>query len=407
MTLKNRVDQATLYNTAGNPAERDAVLLGAFSDRGMGLTKKRLEEVRFYSGSLYERAQFAAQALFQSLVELRVAPSEITAQFTVDNLAAIVNQEWTTPTNSTEILREAIRAMHEQDLQLKKNVFSFEDLSHPQLFRETIYHEGKPLYTGNLYQARRFWRKFQPSNEDFLTNLTLPIKIDYSEGVLLGIYWADGYLTRDKNCLIISGEQQDLDIERGINMYGDLVAHLLKKVHNYGPISGDSYIKERTTRQGVAHRPFFVINSNAVYTWLRDDLGYQYTPRGKHVSKRIPFDILLGLNAKKGFFAGLIAGLGKFNEYGELYFEHQSEEFIRDIAELSTRIGYSPSEVESRNTKKLGRGLRKNPLWHFTISRRDISRMLKTDLDIALPHAGLLINPRHYQSVIIPPTTII
>ena len=399
MTLKNKVGQFVLHSTAGRPVERDLLLTQAFSQGKNGLTQERLSLIRQFSGNLYERTQFAARILLRSLLEIQVPLNEMGAQFTVDNLAAIVNRDWISPKDHTENIRKVIEIEHEWELVRKRNLYNFHNLTSPQLFRETITYGDSAIYYGNLYEARRFWKGFQPSNEDFLTNISLPTGVGYAEALLLGIYWSKGYFIDGRDSLTVNGKQCDLDISRNINMYGDLVAHLLKTIHNYGPISDTSYIKERRTLHGVAHRPFFEINSSAIYTWLRNDLDYPPTTNGNPSPKSVPFDHLSELETRQGFFSGLVAGLGEFDEEGALLFEHRDEKFVRDIANLSVRIGYSPSEIEHRDiTKNHGR-LRKNPIWHFTILPRDVERILKTDPGVALPHVGLLINPRHYESV--------
>ena len=398
MTLKNRIEQVRLFETAESPAERDALLFGAFREGQLGLTQVRLDSIRHAPGVLYERARFAAQVLFEALIEIRLPQDEIAAQFTVDNLAALVNEEWNNPRNHTETLRGVIKVIHEKELKRLRQMFNFSDLSAPQLFRETLHHEDIPLYIGNLYNARRFWKGFKPSNEDFLANISIPLRIKYFDALLLGIYWADGSLGRGKGILTIDGKQGDLNERRNVGMYKDLVAHLLKSIHNYGPVSADSYIKERRTKMGIAYHPSFEINSAAICTWLANDLGYPLT-QDRYAHKRVPFEHLLGVEAKQGFFAGLITGLSKINEWGSLLFEHGDRTFIGDIAELSTRIGYSPSEIERRDTTKFGNKPMKHPMWWFTVSQRDVVRMLNTDSKTALPHIGMFYNPQQYDRV--------
>lgn len=393
MTLKNRIDHEELFRLEGNPEGRDELLLRAFSEGQKGLTRERLESIRQHHKSLYVRARFASELLFQSLVELNVPLVDIGASFTVENLAALVYKEWSNPAQHREILRVEIRCKHKKEFDEKKSLFNFEDLSYPQLFRESISYNGVPLYQGNLYEARSFWKKFQPSNEDFLLNILIPERIGSIEALLLGIFWADGYLRKsghDSLTLRLEGEQSDLDVANKINFYGRVVAHLLRSIHNYGPISGDSYIKER--------KPSFEMNSAAICTWLRDDIGFAPPQRtqGFYEPKKIPFYHLKESEAQIGFFAGLVAGLGIINEDGTLLFEHKDRKFIEDTAELCRMLTYSPSPINYRLSRVLGSS---NRIWYFTLSMDDVARMVSTDLDTTLTHAGLFFNPKHYAKV--------
>lgn len=409
MTLKNRINHEELFRLAGNPEGRNDLLLRVFSDGQRGLTRERLDSIRQPHDSLYARVHFASEVLFHSLAELGVPSMDIHAQFTVENLAAIVYEEWNNPEQHKETLRVAIRGKHREELETKKRIFNFDDLTYPQLFRETISHKGIPLYQGNLYGARDFWKKFQPSNEDFLLNILIPERIGPVEALLLGICWTDGYLRKSESAsltLSIEGEQSDLNTAYDINFYGDLVAHLLKAVHNYGPISGNSYVHERRTRRGaVEHYPSFEINSAAICTWLRDDIGFPPQQRtiGIYEPKKIPFEHLKGSEAQKGFFAGIVAGLGAINDDGTILFEHKDREFIENAAKLSRMLGYHPSSISSRDYSISGKYHREKPRWYFTLSVDDVARMISADLNTTLPHIGLFFNPKHYRKELVHP----
>ncbi len=410
MTLKNRLEHRKLVEQARDSKGRDTLLLKTFSDGQRGLMQQRLDSIRQHPGTLYEKGFFAAEVLFESLVELGVPIIDICAQFTVENLAALVYEEWSNPVSHRKNLETSIRTKHSSDLSERIKSTNFKDLSNIQLFRERIAHNGVQLYQGNLYQARLSWKNFQPSNEDFLLNRFIPKKIGVTEAVLLGIYWSEGYLRKGKDSLslILNGRQPEFDIEDRINMYGHLVVPLLRRVHNYEPVSADSYIKERKRKSGNdSYRPSVEINSAAVCTWLRDDLGYppQQRTKGAYVAKRVPFQHLGKLKEiKQGFFAGLVAGLGILHSEETLLFEHVDKQFIEDIAELSKMLGYDPSQTNHRDYEKSHGYPTKSPIWHFTLPREDVDKILETDIDTELPHAGLFFNPRHYKNLTIQPT---
>lgn len=402
MTLKNRINHRELFSLAGNSEARDELLLRKFGNGLRGLTQERLDEIRRHRGNLYERAHFGSQVLFESLLKFVIPLADVHAQFTLENLAALVYEEWNNTAWHIENLRQAMRGKHRLELKSRKTQFNFQDLSYPQLFREKISLSGLSLYQGNLYEARSFWRNFRPSNEDFLNNVSLPLKIGHIESILLGIYWADGYLRKGSDSLTmrLQGEQSDLDSGIFKDIYKGVVTPLLNNIHNYSPISRGDYIRERKTRSGTRERyPSFEINSAAICTWLRDDFGYPSPQRTKEVYelKRIPFGHLKEVEAKQGFFAGLVAGLGIVNEDGTLLFEHKDRKFMEDAAKLSRMIGYNPSTMDYRYGRISGS---RNKIWYFTLSMDDIARMAATDLETSLPHTGLLFNPKHYRQLL-------
>lgn len=402
MTLRNLVNREELDKAAGDSSRRDLVLLSAFGNGQQGLTIERLNHIRSHQGTLYERVKFGAEVLFRSLLELGIDRQAIGAQFTVENLAALAYGDWDNPKDLRESLRVEIRRRHRRELEDLKARVNFRDLSYPELFRETIVVDGIHLYQGNLYQARESWRSFQPSNEDFLLNTKIPIKIETLESILLGVMWADGYVrkTRKSLTLVLQGEQSDLDII----MYQELVIPLLRAVHNYVPFSREHYLYQRTNGNGSC--PSIKINSAAICTWLRDDLEYppEQRTKGDYQPKRVPFKHLSNHQSRNGFFAGLVAGLGDIRDDASLLFEHADREFIQDIAELSRIIGYNPSPVAHRNYMPSHPHPIKRPIWYFTLPPNDVDMMLATDLDTNLTNVGLLFHPKHYRRVALQPT---
>ena len=403
MTLKNRLSYRELRRVGEDDQERNSLLLKAFGDGQRGLTLERLAEIRQFRGTLYEKAIHGAQVLLQSLLEIGMPQDNINAQFTFDNLAALVYEEWENFRLPVEELRREIIQRHQGEFDQKSKSFNFRDLSYAQLFREAVSYQGIYLYQGNLYTARSFWKRFQPSNEDFLANISLPLKIEHMEALLLGIYLADGRFRKSSKSsvtFVVQGEQSDLDPLNGINMYAHVVAPLLKRVHNYGPITSESYVNPR--KNGKKQTPYFEINSAAISSWLRDDLGFsaqQNTTLG-YKQKRIPFEHLDG-KAKQYFLAGIVAGLGKWDK-GDILFELKDKQFIQDIAELCQDLGYSPSTINERSSSLQSKYHTKKPIWHFTLSMNDIKNMLAADIDTDLPHVGLLFNPKHYRMPIYP-----
>ncbi|MBI2124731.1 hypothetical protein HYT92_02970 [Candidatus Pacearchaeota archaeon] len=380
MTLNNRIDQNELYATAGQETQRDGLLARAFmqEDREFhrGLVPERLNSIRTFEVPLYRRIEFAAAILSDALFEMGVSADEAIRQFTADNLAAIVNKSWNNPRKQAHEVKQAIERRHDAELHRKKARYNFDNLTALHLFREKVMYGGKNLYRGNLHKARGYWKKFQPSSEDFTRNINLPLSIGSTEvGILLGICMKYGQLERSTGTVTFWGKKDDSHDGSQADAYRGIVPHLFERVHNYQGFCGESQV--------------FTVDSQAITTWLTDDLRYPYTVNGStYRHKRVPFSQLLGKNTKIGFLSPLISHSKGIDEF-DMRFEDGDKLFVRDILALMEMIGYSPSGIRVQRDQSHNQ----SPVWYFGIPKGDLSRILHNDMDTAFRHVGLLLSP--------------
>ena len=373
MTSKIGINPSELLASAGHPEKRDALLIGAFAKDGVGLGPSRLDAIRHFEGSPNRRIEFTACVLSDVLNEMGLSPEEASQHFNTHNLTALVDEKWDDPKTQIAALSHVIDKRHKMTLERRLAEYGFKELTAIQIFRETIPYRGKSMCGGNLYRARSYWRKFQPSENDFLSNLRLPLSIGLNEGLLLGMCFTDGHLDRSTKTTTMKGRQMDVKYGGHPGIYRAVVPNLMRSVHNYNNYSGNT--------------PVFQIESQALTTWLGDDIGLPYDEAdGSRAQMRVPFNQLDNRDAKRAFFSALTSRFGRIYKDGYHSFEHQDQLFVRDVSKLCEMIGYAPSETRAR----LGsRSSETTPIWYFKLRSEDIKRMLHTDLGTVYPHAGL------------------
>ena len=395
MTLRNRLSNGELMDSAGNPQLRDELFVEKFSKDGRGLTLEKLTQIRRFQGTLYDMLFHAANIFYEALFEFReVSQKDMSSQLTSANLAAIVSEEWSDPKQIIYSVNDAIGKEHREELNVKRERYNFKDLPAIQLFREQVSTRGQSLYQGNLYQAREVWRNFQPSRGDFLKNIRLPTSIGFYEAFLLGVFWADGciYQSKDSKGLHISGNRKDFNMASNVDFYGDIVFPLLKGIHNVSEVT--NYVVKRKTYGGTDTYlyPSVKIHSAAICTWLLDDLEFS-PPATKTENVRpikIPVHQLQSLEAQVGFFSGMLAAMGTLNTNGTLSFQDVNKAVVDDIGRLAETFGYHPSETKAGQDNK----------WYIYFQRQDARRMSRVNLDQVTStypflHAGLFFNRKH------------
>ena len=386
----------SLLATVGRPEARDHNLLAEFGKDGKGLTQAKLDDIRNYQGRLYGRLLYAAQVLFDSLLELREPHAYIVEQFNHGTLAALVHRAWRSQRLYRREVEEELDRVQRRELAEKKLRYEFENLSHIQLFREKVSVRGVPLYRGNLHDARGIWQGFQPSARDFERNVRLPTEIGFYEALLLGVFWMYGNIYQ-------SGSLTRLNVRGGrddANFFTYVAGPLVKIVHNY---TASSHTKKVSVRGGKYRYeyPFIGIDSSAICTWLVDDLGFTISST-KDRSRRmipIPFGHLLVGEGRFGFFAGMLAAAGNVKD-GALSIQHENEDLINDAKVLAGGIGYASSEPYFQDKK-----------WHIEFGLGDTKKMGRVEVDDIvdvdgikttepIPHAGLFFNKRHLNNFV-------
>ncbi|MBI4143447.1 hypothetical protein HY487_01030 [Candidatus Woesearchaeota archaeon] len=366
MKVKSRLPQRTLLAVGNDEASRDELLVETFSRDGKGLTLDRLLSIRRVRGSLYGKLTAAANSFYGSLLEAGDIPTQdIAYQFTASNLAALVNENWNDVKGKMEKVSKAIAKKTKARLKKAKAAYNFASLSPLQLFRENVRWENSWLYRGNLYEARDSWKKFQPSEDDFLRNIKIPTSLGFYEAFLLGVTWAYGaiHLSKSQNALLILGDRRDL------KFYEYVVVPLIRDTYN---LVTSSYKRIVKTQRGQDEYEYAAveINSQAICTWLANDLGFAVVGQKKDRNIKIPFGHLTAGETRYGFFAGALASMGEVSRMGRLRIGSVNKNLVEDVASLAEGIGYRPSEVTSKGGK-----------WFIYFPRRDLMRMCNVDPD--------------------------
>lgn len=175
MTLKNLVNRAEMKDLGRD--ERDALLI-----ERLHVTTDDLLAIR-RNKRVIDRIIEAAAILHQRLQEAGVDGSCISAQFTTDNLAYLIND------GSIGSQRAVGKALKRRYRKKRDDIQRITGLQVPytQLAREEI-----GAYSGNLYDAKKAWPKMSVSAYDWLKDVRIPCVIGREEATIIGIYLAVG-----------------------------------------------------------------------------------------------------------------------------------------------------------------------------------------------------------------------
>lgn len=160
----------------------------------------------------------AASSLVESLKSRGVPTERLSSFVTVDRLADFYGR-------GKKTVREALRARYSGQMdKLQKNL-AFRLPSTYFLRREL------GIYEGNLEEAVKRWPKVAFSKFDLTRNRRIPTQIGDIEAMLLGVFYADGNLTVDKDeedrkRVTLSGTTEDFVF------YRKWVVPALKQVFN-------------------------------------------------------------------------------------------------------------------------------------------------------------------------------
>ena len=354
---------------AGNPEAKDHLLCETY-----GLTLDELAWIR--KGNNFERIVKSARVL---------KSHHLDDQINSIILSALAFREWEKPKRNLNKLKWVMISRYEEDSRKREEEFDFR-VPCIQVLREEI-----GSYHGNLYEARNVWKKFIAGNTDWTRAITLPTTIDEAVAELLGIYWGDGFLKYQygsKACtaFCISGNKRDLDL------YKKRIIPLIGRVHNLGvaikwltPRNHQAIIGQHSfTPDPEYKQPYIPINSQAIATWLKDDL--HFSPNKTDVN--LPDYKSWPQPGVAAFFKGILATMGSIDKYHNVTLHETDEVFIRGLLLLSNFLGYKPRFVEQKHTQT---GLLSR---HLDFSSADVNSMRAE---------RLFTNPNHQRMLREPP----
>jgi len=364
MTLNNLLQPSDWLDTR---KDRDQQLAEIFN-----ITERDLREIRS-EDRLIDRVMIGAELLLQRLLEYDVDPTVIPAQFTIRNLALLVDDG---SYNRSPPVRGVVNA-------IKRRYPGISHAGRPGLnpTRTQFLREELGIYQGNLYEAGTKWEGFSVSEDDWLKDIRIPSKIGLEEAILLGILFSQGNLSprndqdRVNNRIELWGRNWDFEF------YENVLAPLLGQIHNIIPAEPSDarrlIMTEGSDDGYTFNLPYYSISSLALVTWLQEDIGMSTSKE----DRRIPSYIKTP-EQKLGFLKGVIAGLGRVyvdSTRAKLEIDSHSPVFIQDLLRLSESLGYNPHvRIKNNLSNHYGMGY----------ARPDVRDMFA---------GGLFINPHHIK----------
>jgi hypothetical protein len=341
----------TKLSTA-TPEERDALLKGAY-----GFTNEELDRIRHIQ-DIEERIKTAAKALFEKSNK----PIAITSH----NIAAVASEKW----NSTTVRKYGTIISNMYKDRKKEAKTKGLNLPCTHFLREDI-----GAYTGNLEEAANVWKNFRIGPSDTLRSIKIPTNL-YERDVsqLLGLYWADGYMRKTYGTGSFSFNMTFPDEDKPL--YEHIVIPLIERIHNLSvPIETEEHSNENFSGKIREYLRYRVrIGSEAITSWLIKDLGYPIK-RENIPLPAVDYD-------KKGFFEGIVAGMGRrytHDYWDRMVIYDNDKSFIENIYNLSRDLGYTPTEPKGREYHLKGK---KCTSWRILFHADDVRQMN-------------FINPRH------------
>jgi len=243
------------------------------------IRKSSLKRIR--KGSLDEQIMKAASTL-----------KEINGDIDIGGLASLISDE--KRPRAVQLISRYLKEKYRNRIDQVKLEYSF---SAPpiQLLREDF-----KVYGGNLYEAKKKYWTLEVSDNDFLRNITIPLKTDESVAELLGILWADCFYTGHYYAFRISGRVKDK------NFYQKVVCNRIKEVFNLElAVKIENYVHKIDGRPLRYETPVVYISSKAVFSWLVNELGFPKRRDENMNLPRISFDDKNAVAFYRGIFEAM------------------------------------------------------------------------------------------------------
>ena len=206
--------------------------------------------------------------------------------------------------------------------------------------------------TGNLFYVRAFYRRFQPSANDWQRGIRLPYPIDAGVARLLGLVWSRGIIKKSSN-----GEMNFINVQGrrfDTPLFEEFVAQAFSELFNLEKKVGEVAFRIPSEYQSAngnreVRRPYVAVASSAIAGFLINDLRIPLAH--PHVRQRLPW---LGRGVfAQNFFEGVLAGSGTFyNNHGRpaIQFNSINPAYTNSIADLLANLHVEPTVRICTNT---------------------------------------------------------
>lgn len=224
------------------------------------------------------------------------------------------------------------RSLRREYMDRQKEIVAYHDLRPPyiELLRQDAMSNGGFNAQLPFLEERGEWKRFEPSNNDWLDDIHLPKPpYDRETSQTMGIIWGDGIVLWPYLDFRLSGRSDDQVF------YKNIVAPRIRKLFGVPA-------KVRTEKREGYTYPSIWVDSRAVATWLTHDMGL---PPGRKRNVELP-----KYCDRRGLFEGLHASMGcKIINRKRFKMFDSDEFFIQNINKLAKELGHNPSRPHLQN----------------------------------------------------------
>ncbi|MAG46983.1 hypothetical protein CL617_00115 [archaeon] len=298
----------------------------------------------------------------------REKKSKTGAQLTLCTIGGLFREPWDGDyKRSTSDVRNILRRRYNS---------SGENLTTTHFLREEM-----NVYKGNLVELKEKNFQFLVTSVDLKESIRIPEEINFNEGMLIGIAYADAYVINDnlknRNAergrgLIFKGSNYDEEYALYTN-----ILDMLKDQHNY---MGEIKKHEFTTPnkfQGVT--PSINVCSTSIATWYHNDLEF---PTGnERNSFKLP---KFNYEAEVGFFVGYVGAKARTGKYRNLRVYTKDFEIANLLIQMAEKLEIDYNYREDNNDRYESTKV-------LTIGKKGIGKMQEEDLLINPSHRNILL----------------
>ena len=331
MTNANLVSHEQLLARAGNSDARDRYLAVSY-----GFSEGQMREIRqMRSGRKIDRLLEIGAYFRDHLHEKQKQDPDlvISAQFTCNTLAALINNEWDNPqAKSAGVVKTISRTYADKQKTLEQEC----GLQAPYIH---FLREELGIYEGNLPDAKKQWPLLEASTYDWQDSIRIPLSIDQDVAFLAGLTLADascGQWERGRISCVGPIEHE--------NLYSQLVKPLVRKTFNK-QTAVNLYEHDSTTFQSINFEASqsikFFIDSGVIGSFFHNYL--QLRPVGDNRDAWIfdqPHFQGIELEEKKrlaqAVFKGVLAGMGTADAGLRVGLYDSDQYFMQSVRRLAS-----------------------------------------------------------------------
>lgn len=352
---KNKLQRKALLEA--DAESRDSLLKASynFSDQDLGEIRRQ--------GTLRTKILHGAE-IFYDLLSSKFNIKDISAQFTITNLVAIISDEWDNPRKRIWTIGSKISRYFKSSFNLRKMC---------------------GISSGNIKRAKKIYPKIEASQHDRVRGVTIPETIGLNMHTLFALY-----LTRGSLYNLSSGQFNLTAKKQDEALFKNVLGPLIKQIFNIEDIAEQAVNGKNPWSDGVYRKTKckMDVNSKAHYTFLRYVMNFPYPKRDVSVPVHNNYE------HNYATLAGLVAGMGAFVKNGLMLY-HNDGVLVESTKELAKKLGLNPQ----RYNKPFRTENNQSAKSKIVFRNGDIEKMASNyiEIDPMLKQCGMFINPDHYK----------